>query len=99
MDDTSVIRLSEQMAVMSSQLDGMAGQLGEIKTDLKDLSAAAPIHRITALEQWRDESKTSVADIPELVRWKTNVNRWLAALLLGVLLAAAGALFAVITSR
>lgn len=74
-------------------------QLGDIKGSVDGLRNESPIHRIETLETWRKEVKEKVDAVPELNRWKTSVNKWLAALLLGVLLAAASAVFAVITSR
>ena len=99
MEASVVSRLSEQMAVMSSQMDGLLTSVGEMKKDIRNLSDAAPIHRIAELERWRNEAKDKVNNVPELVRWKTNVGRVLAGLAVGLIVALASAIFSIIIAR
>lgn len=99
MDETAALDLSKTMAVMSSQMDGMRTDIGEIKQDVRRLSDEAPIHRISDLEKWREDVKDKVGAIPELTRWKHNVGRFLAALAVGLIVALSGTVFAIILAR
>lgn len=101
---------NDMTGVVETKLDALKESVdefkGDVKTQLADIKGSveglrneSPIHRIETLEAWRTEVKEKVDAVPELKRWKANVNKWLATLLLGVLLAAASALFAVYTSR